>query len=115
MDPLGLAMEHFNALGVWRDKDNGQAIDSEGQLITGEKFSDARELGKLIATKRRQDFYRCLSEKMLTYAVGRGVEYYDAPTIDRIVNLAEQKDGQLKMFVYGIVTSAPFQMRRGDK
>jgi hypothetical protein len=114
MDPIGLALEEYNALGLWRDRDLGKPIDTAGQLITGEKFTDARELGRVIANQRRGDFYRCLSEKMLTYAIGRGVEYYDAPTIDGLVESLERDGGKLRTLVQGIVASAPFEKRRGD-
>ena len=67
-----------------------------------------------LATKRREDFYRCLSEKLLTYAIGRGVEYYDATTIDQLVERLEKKDGKLRELIYAIAESAPFQKRRGD-
>ena len=82
MDPIGLGLENFNALGQFRASEHGKPIDTGGQLLTGEKFSDVAELKEILATKRREDFYRCLSEKLLTYAIGRGVEYYDATTID---------------------------------
>ncbi|MBU6179991.1 MAG: DUF1592 domain-containing protein, partial [Verrucomicrobia bacterium] len=90
MDPIGLALENYNAIGVWRDQDKGQPIDTSGQLMTGEKFSNARELGQILATARKEDFQRALAEKLMTYAVGRGIEYYDAPTIDKIVADAEK-------------------------
>lgn len=114
MDPLGLALEEYNALGIWRDMDRGKPIETAGELITGEKFADTRDLARVIATARRADFYRCLTEKMLTYALGRGVEYYDSPTIDYIVDQLERDRGQMRTLIYGIVESAPFQKRRGD-
>ena len=114
MDPLGLALENFNAIGMWREKDGDEPIDPAGQLLTGEKFADVRELTEVLATDRRLDFYRCLTEKMFTYAVGRGVEYYDSPTIDRIVDQLEQDGGKIRTLIFGIIESVPFQMRRGD-
>jgi hypothetical protein len=75
----GLALENFNALGLWRETERDQAIDASGQLITGESFQDIRDLKKILARERRLDFYRCLTEKLLTYALGRGLEYYDVP------------------------------------
>jgi hypothetical protein len=114
MDPIGLGMENFNALGQFRATEHGKKIDSGGQLLTGEKFTNVAELKEVLATKRREDFYRCLSEKLLTYAIGRGVEYYDATTIDQLVERLEKKDGKLRELIYGIVESAPFQKRRGD-
>ncbi|QDT63309.1 hypothetical protein V22_05290 [Calycomorphotria hydatis] len=114
MDPLGLALENFTAVGTWRDTERDQPIDSAGVLITGEKFTDYRELSQILATSRRLDFYRCVTEKLLTYALGRGVEYYDAPTIDRIVNRLIDTDGDTRELIYAVVESAPFQKRRGD-
>jgi len=114
MDPIGLALENYNAIGVWRDQDKGQPIDASGQLMTGETFSSARELGQILATARKEDFHRALAEKLMTYAVGRGIEYYDAPTIDKIVADAANNGGTLRQILYGVIESAPFQKRRGD-
>tara|TARA_R110002096_G_scaffold135954_3_gene288232 strand:- start:4595 stop:6949 length:2355 start_codon:yes stop_codon:yes gene_type:complete len=113
MDPIGLAFENFNALGMWRDDENGKPIDTAGKLITGETFSTPAELAQVLATERKTDFYRCLAEKMLTYSLGRGVEYYDAPTIDGIAAKLS-KGGSLRELIHGVVESAPFQKRRGD-
>jgi uncharacterized protein DUF1592/uncharacterized protein DUF1588/uncharacterized protein DUF1587/uncharacterized protein DUF1585/uncharacterized protein DUF1595/cbb3-type cytochrome c oxidase subunit III len=114
MDPIGLALENFNAIGKFRDEENGQPIDTAGQLITGEKFRNVQELSRILVTSRKKDFYRCLSEKLLTYALGRGVEYYDSPTIDNIVEQMEKDGGKLRALIYGVVESTPFQYRRGD-
>ena len=114
MDPIGLALENFNAIGQWRDEDAGQPIDSAGQLVTGEKFSNVMELKEILISSRKEDFYRCLTEKMLTYALGRGVEYYDAPTVDRIVERLLDQEGNMADLIYGVVESIPFQKRRGD-
>jgi hypothetical protein len=114
MDPIGLALENFNALGQFRTSEHGKKIETGGQLLTGEKFSNIAELKQVLATGRREDFYRCLSEKLLTYAIGRGIEYYDATTIDLLVDRLEKSDGRLRELIYGIVESAPFQKRRGD-
>jgi hypothetical protein len=114
MDPIGLALENFNALGKFREKEQGEPIDTAGQLVTGEKFNNVEELVKILTTSRKKDFYRCATEKLLTYATGRGVEYYDAPTIEKIVESMERDGGKTRSLVYGIIESAPFQMRRGD-
>lgn len=113
-DPIGLAMENFNALGIWRDQQNDLPIDASGSLATGEKFTDVTDLSRLLANDRRQDFYRCLTEKLLTYALGRGMEYYDTPTIDRIAVELNQSGGKLRHLIHLIVESVPFQKRRGD-
>ncbi|MDB4538105.1 DUF1588 domain-containing protein, partial [Akkermansiaceae bacterium] len=114
MDPIGLALENFNALGQWRDEEDGTAIDSAGKLVTGENFSNVMELKTILATSRKQDFYRCLTEKLLTYAIGRGVEFYDAPTIDAIMAQLVREGGGMKDLIYAIIESVPFQKRRGD-
>ncbi len=112
MDPLGLALENFNALGMYRDADNGQPIDAAGQLITGEKFKNLQELKQVIAGPRRADFYRCFIQKLMIYAVGRGLEYYDEHVIDELVLAAENNDGRLKSIVHDVIMSAPFQRLR---
>lgn len=114
MDPIGLALENFDALGVWHDDYRGRKIEASGQLITGETFADARELAEILASKRFHDFHRALAEKLLTYAIGRGVEIFDAPTIDDIVGRMEGHGSALREVIYGVIESAPFQKRRGD-
>jgi hypothetical protein len=115
MDPLGLALENFNAMGMWRDKEQGQPIDASGELMTGEKFNGIRELKTIIKSRHRLDFYRCLAEKLLTYALGRGLEYYDEHTVDLIVARLDRRQGKFDGLVRGIVESAPFQKQRRAK
>ncbi len=112
MDPLGLAMENFNALGSWRDTEAGQKIEAAGKLVTGEKFADVRELKKVIVRDRASDVYHCLTEKLMTYALGRGVEYYDMQTIDGIVANLEKDGGKMSTLLLGVIESAPFQKQR---
>ena len=109
MDPLGLALENFNAMGRFRTDEYGQRIESKGVLITGEPFKNVTELKKILATKRKTDFYRCLTEKMLTYALGRALEYEDILTVDDIVIKLELNDGKANELLGGIVKSAAFQ------
>ena len=110
MDPLGLTLERYNAIGQWRG-DKAGSLDTSGRLITGESFADVAELAAVIAGPRRRDFHRCLTEKLLTYALGRGLEYFDAPAVDTIVDGLE-KDGRLTTAIHGVVNSVPFQMQR---
>ena len=114
MDPLGLALENFNALGRWRDKEQGQVVDVAGKLITSESFTNIQALKRILANERREDFYRCLTEKLLTYALGRGLEYYDEYTVEQIVERLRKADGHASALLSGIVESAPFQKRRGS-
>ena len=111
MDPLGLALERYDAVGRWRDDAD---VDTAGRLVTGERFADARELAEVIAGPRRSDFHRCLTEKLLTYALGRGLEYFDGPAVDRMLNEVGRDDGGLATLVHGVCRSVPFTMRRAD-
>lgn len=112
MDPLGLALEPFNALGEWRTADAGQPIMTSGKLISGETFRDVRELKHIITHERRADFYRCLTEKMLTYALGRSLGYGDTEAVDRVVDDLEQSQGRFSALLLGVIESAPFQKER---
>jgi mono/diheme cytochrome c family protein len=112
MDPLGLAMENFNALGVWRTNELKQPIEAAGTLLTGENFSNFKELKHILAQKHAEDFYRTLTEKMLTYALGRGLDYYDVETVDQIVNRIEKSNGRASALLRGIIDSAAFQKCR---
>jgi Protein of unknown function (DUF1585)/Protein of unknown function (DUF1588) len=112
MDPLGLALENFNALGRWRDKERAGPIDASGKLLSGESFKEIRELKHILVEQHRRDFYRCLTEKMLTYALGRGLEAYDVQAVDTIVGRIEKAEGGASALIAGIVESAPFQKRR---
>jgi hypothetical protein len=114
MDPIGLGLENFNALGVWREKERGQEIESAGRLATGESFNTVRELKHILATGHRLEFYRCLTEKLLTYALGRGLEFYDVETVDQIVQRLDREQGRFSALLMGIIESAPFQEHRNQ-
>jgi mono/diheme cytochrome c family protein len=114
MDPVGLGLENFNALGMYREKEHGQAIDAAGKLITGETFTSVHELKRILKDSRRRDFYHCLTEKFLTYALGRGPEYYDVEAIDRIAEQLERDEGRFSTLLMGVIESAPFQKRRNS-
>ena len=92
----------------------GTPIDPSGILITGESFSDIRDLKRILANERRYDYFRVVSEKMLTYALGRGLEYYDTHTIDALVAELEENDGRIMTLINGIIQSPAFQKTRSD-
>ena len=112
MDPAGLSMEHFDAIGRWRTRtEAGSAVDSSGSLPDGSTFDGLSGLrGALL--NRPELFVSTTTEKLLTYALGRGVEYYDAPTVRAIVRDARQNDYRFSSLLLGVVASRPFQMRR---
>jgi hypothetical protein len=112
MDPLGFALENFDAIGRWRDRsETNTPIDASGVLPDGTRFNGPVELRRLLAT-RREEFVTAVAEKLLTYAVGRGVEFYDGPAIRAIVRDAARHDYRWSSLVLGVVKSQPFQMRR---
>ena len=115
MDPLGLALENFNAMGMWRDREFDEPIDATGQLISGKSFSNVRELKQALVINHSRDFYRTITEKMLIYALGRGLEYYDVETSDQIVARLEAAQGRPSALIAGVVASAPFQKMRTDR
>ena len=112
MDPIGLAFENFNALGMWRDTERKQPIQAQGNLITGESFTSVSQLKKILAEDHRQEFYGTLTRKVLTYASGRGTEYYDVETVDEIVKRLNANDGRFSALLMGVIESAPFQKMR---
>lgn len=114
MDPLGLALENFNAMGMWREAELDLPIEPEGQLITGEEFADIQELKRILVTDRKNDFYFCITEKIMTYALGREVEYYDTSTVDQLVQTLNETDGNLSTLIMGIIDSPAFQQRRSQ-
>jgi hypothetical protein len=114
MDPIGFSFENFDGIGAWREEEAGQPIDPSGQLVSGESFSGAQQLTELLLSTKRNEFLRCLAGKMLTYALGRGTEYYDRCAVDQIVARLEQNEYRFSELVIGVVQSAPFQLRRGE-
>lgn len=114
MDPLGLGFENFDPVGRWREKDRDQPIDASGELATGEKFSGAKELA-LILTQRERQIARHFTTKLLTYALGRGIEPYDNCTVDKIMARAQQDNYRMSTIVAAIVSSDPFRLRRSNQ
>jgi hypothetical protein len=112
MDAFGLALENFNAMGMWREKEFQQPIDPRGKLITGQAFSNVRELKHILATEHKAQFYRTLAEKLLIYSLGRGLEDFDAETVDQLISRVESQEGRLSALITGLIESAPFQRAR---
>jgi hypothetical protein len=112
MDPLGLALESFNAMGVWRETEKGLPIDAKGQLVSGETFDSIKVLKTILVENKKRDFYQCATEKLMTYALGRGVEYSDAHNVDLIVDELDRQDGKFSVMLKGIIHSPQFQRRR---
>jgi hypothetical protein len=114
MDPLGLAFENFNAMGQWRDIERGQPIDAGGQLVSGESFGGARELKKILVTNHKESFHRCFIEKLLIYALGRGLDHRDETTIDSLLGTLNQADGRPIPLLQAVLTSDAFQRRQAQ-
>jgi mono/diheme cytochrome c family protein len=114
MDPIGFALENYDAVGRWRTKEGGFEIDASGKLPSGEAFRDAAGL-KAALREQPQEFVLCFTEKLLTYALGRGVEWTDKPVVRGIARDAAKEDYRFSSVVLGIVKSAPFGMRRSKE
>jgi mono/diheme cytochrome c family protein len=114
MDPIGFGFENFDGIGAWRDRDGGHAIDPAGALASGEAFRGPAELKRVLLTAKREEFLRCLATKLLTYALGRGLEYYDRCAVDEVVAALKAGDHRFSALVLGVVNSAPFQLRRAE-
>ncbi|WP_246146768.1 DUF1592 domain-containing protein [Rubripirellula lacrimiformis] len=109
MDPLGFALENFDAVGQWRSRDGRDEIDASGALPDGTEFKGVEDLRRLLSTDRREQFVRCLAEKLLIYGLGRGTEYYDKCAIDQIVADVDRADGKFAYLLVAIIESEPFQ------
>jgi hypothetical protein len=112
MDAIGFAFEKFDGVGLLRTMDEGTPINPAGKLSDGRTFSGAGEL-KQILRKDREKFVRNLSTKLLTYGLGRGLDYYDGPAVDKITDSTIQSGNRFSSVVLGVVMSDPFRLRRG--
>ncbi|MFZ9400997.1 MAG: DUF1592 domain-containing protein, partial [Opitutales bacterium] len=112
MDAIGFAFEKFDAVGQLRQQDEGQPIDPSGKLPDGRAFSGAGELKKLLLADKEK-IVRNLSSKLLTFGLGRGLDYYDGPAVDKITESALKSDARFSALVLGVVQSDPFRLRRG--
>jgi hypothetical protein len=115
MDPIGFGLENFDGIGAYRTKEGQFPIDPSGKLTSGDSFQGAAELSNILATSKREQFVRCLTEKMLIYALGRGLEYYDQAATDQITTSVAKNQYKFSSLVLGVVKSLPFEERRvGD-
>jgi len=112
MDPIGFALENYDAVGKWRAKEGEAPIDASGKLPDGRTFEGPAGLRKLLIERYRDDFVATVSGKLLIYATGRGLEAYDMPTIRAIMKKAAGDDYRLTALIAAVVESEPFQMRR---
>jgi cytochrome c553 len=113
MDPLGFGLENFDAIGRYRTVDGKFPIDASGTLPNGKSFNNAEELMSILRDDK-DAFARCVVEKMLTFAIGRGLERYDRPVVNAIARVVADHQYRFSTLVMEIVNSAPFQMRRGE-
>ena len=113
MDPAGLSMENFDAIGRWRDAEGGAAIDASGSLPGGEDFDGVAGLRRALLD-RPEVFVGTMTEKLLIYALGRGLDHTDAPSVRAITSAAADENYRLSSLILGVVQSTPFQMRRSQ-
>jgi len=110
MDPLGFALEHYDAIGQWRETDSGAPINST-IMLAGQTIDSPKAFREALLTNT-DEFTRTVTEKLLTYSLGRGLEYYDAPALRQIVRDLARNDYRWSSLIVGVVQSVPFQMRR---
>ncbi len=114
MDPIGFGLENFDADGSWRVQDQGKPLDVSGELAGGRKFNGADELRQILVSDHRRDLMHSVASKLLTYALGRGTDWYDKPALDRILSETDEAGGGFRSMIHAVVRSVPFQYRRGD-
>jgi hypothetical protein len=112
MDPIGFALENYNGIGAWRDSDGGAAIDASGKLPDGTAFEGVEGLRQLLFTRYREQFLSAFTEKLMTYALGRGVEAYDQPTIREILRRSAPENYTIHSLIRNIIYSDAFLMKR---
>jgi hypothetical protein len=112
LDPMGFAFENYDAIGRWRDQEKKQPIDASGSLVRGQTFQDLAELRALLVRDMSGQFVKNLAENLLTYALGRGIEYSDKPTIEEIVKRARASGDRFQDLILAVCESVPFQKMR---
>jgi hypothetical protein len=114
MDPIGFGFENYDAIGAWRDQDQGKPVDSAAELPDGKKFNGPIELKKILK-ERKSEFLEGFTEKLLTYALGRGVEPFDGPVVKSISDTVTKKEYKFSSLIIEIVKSYPFMYRQKDR
>jgi hypothetical protein len=114
MDPLGFALENFDAIGRWRTTDAGIAVDAAAVLADQTTTFEGPAGLRRVLLSRSEQFVETVTEKLLTYALGRGLEYYDRPVVRAITRDAEADDYRWSSLILGVVDSTPFRMRRAE-
>ena len=112
IDPLGFALENYDATGGWRDVDDGLPIDASSTMADETEVDGPQQFNEFLLTERRDEFVQTVTEKLLTYALGRGLEYFDMPTVRALVRDAARDDYRWSSLILGIIQSDPFTMRR---
>jgi cytochrome c551/c552 len=115
MDPIGFALENYNGIGQWRAEDGGSPIDASGKLPDGTRFNGPSGLRNTMSTSKREEFANTVTEKLLTYGLGRGLEYYDQPAVRSILRECGSGDYRMRDLIQAVVMSTPFQQRRGGQ
>jgi hypothetical protein len=110
MDPIGFSLENFDAIGLWRTTDEGTAVDPKAQVFDNTQIDGPQQLRSWLTSKYDRQFVAVASEKLLTYALGRGVEYRDMPLVRAIAREVIKNNGRFSSIVMGVVNSKPFQM-----
>jgi hypothetical protein len=112
LDPIGFALENYDAIGRWRQKDHGQPVDTAGVLIRGQQFKDWSELRAIIVNDMSGQFVKNLSENLLTYALGRGLKHYDRLPVTEIVQRTQSAGYKFQEMIIAVCESVPFQRMR---
>jgi hypothetical protein len=112
-DPIGIVLENYDVVAQWREDERGAPIDPSATTVTGEELAGIDDLRDYVAGNRER-FYRCVTEKLMTYALGRGLEPFDAATVDRITDELMADGGRFSKLLVSVVESPAFQLRRGD-
>ncbi len=112
LDPMGFAFENYDAIGRWRDQEKKQPIDASGSLVRGQTFQNLADLRTILVRDMGDQFVKNLAENLLTYALGRGVEYSDKPTVEEILRKAKASGNRFQDIILAVCESVPFQKMR---